>query len=154
MSVSLDVATLRQGLARKAAKLRGAMVRSLNESALLVRARAVPKAPVSTGQLRNSIQIEVNPTAMSADVKVIAKHGPFVEYGTRAHFPPPDALLGWVMRTFGVDQKEGKGIAFTVARKIAKKGTPAQPFLFPALAESNADIKRIFNANTAEALNA
>lgn len=53
----------------------------------------------------------------------------FVELGTRAHMPPVDALVPWVREVLGVQGVRARSVAFLVARKIARKGTPAQwPF--------------------------
>lgn len=38
-------------------------------------------------------------------------------------FPPLEPIEKWAIRKLGVDEKEAKGIAFVIARKIAKKGT-------------------------------
>lgn len=55
-------------------------------------------------------------------------YGPYVEKGTRPHFPPPSALAGWARR-HGANP-------FAVARGIAKHGTRAQPFIKPALEQT------------------
>ncbi|MFT4243556.1 MAG: hypothetical protein QM569_14885 [Acidovorax sp.] len=51
----------------------------------------------------------------------------FVELGTRPHMPPAQALEPWIKAVLGIrDPKEVKSVAFLVARKIAREGTPAQ----------------------------
>lgn len=53
----------------------------------------------------------------------------FVELGTKPHMPPVDALVPWVREVLGVQGVRARSVAFLIARKIARKGTPAQlPF--------------------------
>ncbi len=47
-----------------------------------------------------------------------------VNFGTKPHFPPYEALIPWVIKKFGAtDEKTARSIAFLIARKIAKRGT-------------------------------
>ena len=47
-----------------------------------------------------------------------------VDLGSRPHFPPVDAIVPWVIKKFGVtDEQTARGIAFAIARKIARRGT-------------------------------
>ena len=75
--------------------------------------------------------------------------------GTRPHFPPlgneNTGLMRWVIRhmgaakgktpVFGKVKKtdrvdKAKSIAFAIAKKIAKYGTPPKPFLRPAFIQA------------------
>ncbi len=67
-------------------------------------------------RVKGGADVEIGPTAL---------HAPYVEYGTKPHFPPLDALEGWARR-------HGFDSAWPIALKISKKGTPAKPFLLPA----------------------
>jgi len=43
----------------------------------------------------------------------MAEHLKYLEYGTPPHFPPPEALEGWVMRKWGAtsnQRKESEGL--------------------------------------------
>ena len=53
-----------------------------------------------------------------------------VELGTKPHFPPIEPLIDWVKARLGIStEKEARGVAFLIARKIAVRGTAAQhPF--------------------------
>lgn len=98
----------------------------LDRGAFYIEGEAKRNAPVDTGHLRRSIA-----TATSGhrerEVGTSTPYGPHIEFGTRPHFPPPDALNGWARRHgFG-----GNG-GFLVARKIAKRGTQPQPYMGPA----------------------
>lgn len=74
----------------------------------------------------------------------------FVEFGRRAgKMPPVDYIREWVKKkgiadTYNIKTKKqanrgndfddrAMSVAFMIARSIAKKGTKARPFLFPAL---------------------
>lgn len=57
----------------------------------------------------------------SASVAVAA-----VELGTKPHMPPVEALESWVHDRMGLAGKEALGVAWAIARKIAKRGTKAQ----------------------------
>mgnify|MGYP000630952051 CR=1 FL=1 len=49
-----------------------------------------------------------------------------VEHGSRPHWPPRAPIEFWVARKLGVRGKRVRAVAFLVARKIARRGTPAQ----------------------------
>ncbi len=52
------------------------------------------------------------------------QYAEYVETGTRPHMPPVKALLLWVKLKFGAqDEKSALGIAWAVAKTIAKRGT-------------------------------
>lgn len=55
------------------------------------------------------------------------KYAAAVEYGSRPHWPPIQALEGWAQR-HGIP-------AFLVARKIAREGTKERPFWQPSYEE-------------------
>lgn len=77
--------------------------------------------------------------------------GAYLEYGTRAHWPPIQALIDWVhhkgiagsFRTSpsgkitrsksNEQQTADKAMAFVIARSISRKGTRALPHLFPGV---------------------
>lgn len=89
------------------------------------------------GHLVNSITHDVR--THSAYVGSNLEYAPWVEFGTRPHFPPVDALKGWARRKLG-----DENAAFAIAKKIAKKGTKAKPYLRPALDLNRRNINNIF----------
>ena len=97
----------------------------LARSAFAVERFAKEKAPVDTGRLRTSVATVLGGT--SAVIGPTIFYAPFVEYGTRPHFPPPVALQPWAKR-----HGFGPGGAFALARAIARRGTRAHPFMRPA----------------------
>ena len=89
------------------------------------------RAPVDTGMLK--ARIHLNPMQIGSDEYVLSDgvdYGIHVEYGTRPHYVPIPPLAGWAGRVLG-----DKNAAFAVRAKIAKYGTPAQPFFRPAIHE-------------------
>lgn len=104
---------------------------------------------VDTGALRLSIQ---NNVGVSTD-EISAEVGPTQPYGKEIEFgrPPgtqvnPVALMGWAKR---------KGLnPYAVAKSIEKKGSPAQPFLFPAAEAESDNILKILAQAVVNAFNA
>lgn len=121
--------------------------RFLTRSAIVVQGHAREKAPVDTGQLRNSIAYEIDGATMPrwARIGTNVKHGPFVELGTRPHFPPPNALEPWARR-----HGFGPSGGFLVARAISRHGTKARPYLVPGLNASQGQIRALVSTLGAE----
>ena len=68
----------------------------------------------------------------------------YVENGRKeGKMPPPKILTAWVWKKLRIlKEKQAASVAFVIARKIAKKGTKAQPFFGPAVASQQ---KIIYN---------
>lgn len=97
-------------------------------------------APVFLTTLRQSIvpgDIEVSDTNVTAKVVANVEYAAAVEFGSRPHFPPVDALKDWAARKLG-----DESLAFVVARGISQKGTPPKPFLGPAVIKNAATFRR------------
>jgi hypothetical protein len=65
-----------------------------------------------------------------------------VELGTRPHFPPVDAIQDWVQVKLGITGPEARGVAFAIARKIAKRGTQGAFMVQNAFTASRAELDR------------
>jgi HK97 gp10 family phage protein len=96
------------------------------KSAFNIVKNARKRVPVDTGRLRSSIQAQIRKRGLEVLVFSDLKYSVFVEYGTKPHFPPPNALAGWARR-HGMP-----GMEFVIARNIARRGTKPQPFMKPA----------------------
>lgn len=85
-------------------------------------------APIDQGGLRNSIISTKNfaPDELEVEVGPTVLYAPFIEFGTKAHFPPVEPIERWAQR-HGMP-----GAGFAIARKIASRPTKARPFLIPA----------------------
>lgn len=119
-------------------KLRDAIA----DSTIKIHSEARQNVVTDVGFLKNNINFEVNGSGLTGEVRVNSHYGPYVEFGTRPHFPPVEPLEEWARR-HGMPP----GTGFLIARKIARYGTPAQPFLFPAAeAERNPFVAAVRNA--------
>jgi len=83
---------------------------------------------VDVGNLINTITVKLVKKGLQADIGPDAPYGEYVELGTRPHFPPVDPLEKWAHR-HGLEE----GAGYLIARAIARRGTQARPFLYPAL---------------------
>jgi phage protein, HK97 gp10 family len=83
---------------------------------------------IDEGNLRNSIIVDSVQGGMAAEIGSIAPYAPYVEFGTRPHFPPPDALEDWA-------RHHGFKSAWPICRAIAKRGLKERPYLKPAYEE-------------------
>ena len=119
---------------------------------------------IATGQLRDSGVVERGDNYIDVDFK--AEHASAVEFGRKAGSTPPigdmvQGLQSWVMKrgladtnTAGGNRRARGGdffrrvrsIAFLIARSIGKKGTKAQPFLYPALRNNEHHIQSAIEA--------
>jgi len=112
---------------------------TMQKATLAVTASAKANAPVDTGLLKASI----TPSVSSSGNEIIGVVGsrvvyaPFMELGTRPHFPPLSALQGWARR-HGTT-------AFVVARAIARRGLKPRYYLRRALEDNAKRIVQIFN---------
>lgn len=129
------------------------LANSVLETAIAVQVDAVmfiesmnPPA-VATGELRDSIQVQTSPKGSVARVVSTAAHAPHIEYGTRPHFPPLDAIRAWC-RIKGIPETA----AYPIALKIAKHGTPERPFMRPAWQVNMRTLDRTIKKNFPRAL--
>jgi hypothetical protein len=84
----------------------------------------------ATGQLAHTVFPHLEQNA--GTITEIISNGPPADVyaapvndGSRPHFPPYEALIPWVIKKFGAtDEKSARSIAFLIARKIARRGTP------------------------------
>lgn len=105
------------------------LLAAATEATLLVQREWQERLPRVSGLTAQSIIPDVFSTPAGV-LGVVGSSQPsalFVELGTRPHMPPVAAMVPWVKAVLGIsDPKEIKRVAFLVARKIARKGTPAQ----------------------------
>lgn len=125
---------------------------AMRQAVAMIEREAKIAAPVNTGQLRSSITSKIE-LMMGGEVTGIVGtnviYAPAVEFGARPHFPPLQPLAYWVSRKLGIQGWEGIGVTIMIARKIAARGTRAQPFLKPAFEKAKNDINKAF-ANAVE----
>lgn len=112
----------------------------IRRATALVLRDAKKNAPVDTGQLKASLTADVRVSGLGGRrvegvVGSNKKYAPYVEMGTRPHWPPISALETWARR-HGMS-------AFVVARSIAAKGTKPVRFLQNAFDTNRDTIKSI-----------
>lgn len=106
-------------------------LQGMRNATLLVTRDAKRYAPVDTGRLRASITPEVRisgPMTVQGIVGSNVTYAPFVELGTKPHWPPVGALEVWARR-------HGTS-AFLVARAISRRGTKAVKYLERAFTDN------------------
>lgn len=82
----------------------------------------------ATGDMYKGVQVTFSRAGLVFAVGSEAEYAPYVEFGTRPHFPPLDAIREWcVVRGIPVSA------AYPIARAIARRGLPERPFLYPAM---------------------
>lgn len=122
IGISQAISNIENYMRRKRLALTGVVA----EGASNIQSTAKQLAPTDLGTLKNDIThtvVERKDTIMG-ETLAGSGYAAFVEYGTRPHRPPAKALAGWAAR---------HGVPLgAVLNKIAIKGSPAQPFMFPA----------------------
>jgi HK97 gp10 family phage protein len=115
---------------------------AINATAIAVQSRAkhniTDNKTVDTGRLRASVKIETFSGGFAKRVGSDLKYAPSIEFGSRPHFPPLDPIREWCRR-----HRIPESAAYPIALKIARKGTPALPFLFPALEAERPNFERM-----------
>lgn len=138
LNFSVNMKGLKKGRQLTEAEGQKVLFNAMNKMQNLAKQRA----PVDTGRLRSSINLEPVRLANEYLLACGVDYGVYVEYGTSPHFPPISPLKKWSRRVLG-----NEGAAYAVRNKISKQGTPAQPFFRPALAEvKNIHLPRMLRA--------
>jgi HK97 gp10 family phage protein len=118
--------------------------RFLSRGAQEVARAAKSFAPKAFSTLTNSILASrVGP--LHWRVSPGANYAPYVEGGTRPHFPPPVNLQPWVERVLGLSGEEARHRAFLIARAISRRGTRAQPYMRPAAEQMRSRVFALLN---------
>jgi hypothetical protein len=95
-------------------------------------AEAKRECPVNEGALRASLthQKAVTDDAIVGQLGTPVAYGPAVEWGTKPHFPPLEAIQRWVhLKGLAASEDEEKSIAFAIARKISARDTVGKFYL-------------------------
>ena len=115
------------------------LTKPMRQATLLVTRDAKKLSPVDTGTLRSSIapEIRAHGDTIEGIVGTPVKYAPYMELGTKAHFPPISALQVWARR-HGMS-------AFIVARAISRRGLKPRKFLQSAFDNNASNIQQIFD---------
>lgn len=126
--------------------LRGApMVQAMRDSVLLMTRDAKSNAPVNTGQLRASIMPEVaqRGEVVQGVVGSNVVYAPFVELGTKPHWPPRRPIIYWAMRKLRLRGAELRAAVRGIQRKIAHHGTKGQKYFEKAFEKNKNAVIRL-----------
>jgi HK97 gp10 family phage protein len=153
--ITARISGLRQALAQLEKiknKQQAEIKRAFTVSALNVEREAKRNAPVNMGRLRSDIQRSTDfddGMVVRAEVFNTVDYAPFIEFGTKSNVNVPAELTQYALqfkasKTGSFDEllqniaewANRKGIdpeaVFPIARKIAREGIEARPYLFPA----------------------
>jgi HK97 gp10 family phage protein len=111
----------------------------MRTATMIIQRDAKIGAPVDTGRLRASITPSVADLGdvVQGVVGSNVTYAPYMELGTRPHWPPISALEVWARR-HGTEP-------YLVARAIARRGTAARKFLQNAMTNNKERIFRILS---------
>jgi hypothetical protein len=104
---------------------------------IMNRAKLNTRPNMFEGNLIGSFAVTVAPGLLPRKVTISnnAEYAPYLEKGTRPHWPPISAITPWaVIHNWN---------PYLLARHISRVGTKAHPFLEPALRDSMGDIKAL-----------
>jgi hypothetical protein len=119
MSIRIRPEELGPELRRRARNMPKVINKGLNKAAHRGRSMLVKKTPVDMGQMKNSWRV------IKTDIVNDAPHAGIIEEGARPHKVNAAgiaSLTAWARRKLGVNEKEAKGIAFAIAKKLEKEG--------------------------------
>jgi hypothetical protein len=124
-----------------------AMLQGMRDATLIVERDAKKNVPVDTGRLRASITPEVyyRFRQLRGIVGTNVFYGPYVETGTRPHWPPRGALRVWARRHGMSEASVRYSISkYGTSRQAMKKlGTKGWRYLERAFAENLDKIERL-----------
>ncbi len=136
------VKELQDGFDRAIGRMKPILTEAIRKSGELTKQNITRKAPVFQSTLKRSITNK--PRGLRTEVFVgpgAEKYGFVKEFGrTSKKQPPSSALEKWAAIKLGDSR-----LAFVVARSIARKGSPAQPFFFPGFKKSIRGIEKLLD---------
>jgi hypothetical protein len=117
----------------------------VNQFVDAVRATLQRNGSNASGDLSNSIKGTVKTSGKWIEISIsLEDYWKYIEYGTKPHFPPIDAIRMWIDVKPILPRPLPNGklptkqqLAFLIARKISRVGTKAKPFLFNTLEKFN-----------------
>lgn len=142
---------LRAAWAKAPEIVRHELTRAMWEAELIVQRATQERTPRGAYEaLHGSLGVQAaQPPQISGEtiLGVVGTALPYaipVELGTKPHFPPVLSLVDWVIAKLGVPESEAKGVAFLVARKIARTGTKGVGMFRKGWEASEPRVRRAF----------
>jgi len=159
-----DLRRVQREIEQKIKDLHGSeMLMAIRTATLIVQRDAKINAPSNTGRLRASITPAVYSHAESIEGVVGSNvtYAPYVEFGTRPHWPLLAPIMRWVhlkrmAGTYSIRTKRRTGgaarqrsedyiVAKWVQKAIAQRGTKPQKYLEKAFEKNVPRIKQMFD---------
>ncbi len=123
-------------------KIEEAVVKGIQSAALRLEGMIIEEIEeakaVATSELKGSVDTKMD--QYGATTGPDAPHAPFIEFGTRPHFPPLQPILDWVkVKGIASDEDEALEIAIRIVKSIGKKGTEPRRVVGKAFARLKGD---------------
>ncbi|MBI4227713.1 MAG: hypothetical protein HY600_05545 [Candidatus Omnitrophica bacterium] len=131
----------RQTMAQAATLLARAVVLRFDKPA-----GGLPPA-INTGLLRSSVAWRaprIEGRTIEGGVGTNVAYALPIEGGSRPHWPPRAPLEFWVRRRLRVPASQARGVAFLIARKIARRGTRARRIFALGLEDAKPRMAALF----------
>lgn len=117
----------------------------INNFVLAIKDKINRNGTNASGKLSKSIKGIVKKNGKWIEISVsLEDYWKYIEYGTRPHFPPINAIKQWIKVKPILPRPLPNGklpttdqLAFLIGRKISKVGTKPQPFLQKTISEFN-----------------
>ena len=128
---------------------------AMTEATLLVQREWQENLPRVSGLTARSITSDVasTPAGVLGVVSSSQPNALFLELGTRPHWVGKtgrEALGAWAIKRLGVSKKEAPRVAYAIARKIAREGTPAQHPMARAVQSTEGQVIAMFERAAAK----
>ena len=115
----------------------------INQFVLTLKDTIANNGSNASGKLSQSIKGKVKQNGKWLEVSIsLEDYWKYIEYGTRPHFPPINAIKQWIKVKPILPRPLSNGklpttnqLAFLIGRKISKVGTKPRPFLQKSITE-------------------
>lgn len=115
----------------------------INQFVLTLKDTIANNGSNASGKLSQSIKGKVKQNGKWLEVSIsLEDYWKYIEYGTRPHFPPINAIKQWIKVKPILPRPLSNGklpttdqLAFLIGRKISKVGTKPRPFLQKSISE-------------------
>lgn len=156
LSLKLDGEAVGRVLRAAPAIVDADIVPAILESQFLLEREVRDRTPTSgAGTLRDSIgalPIVIGASEVVGEVGTSLSYAQPVESGSKPHRPPVEPIAEWVRRKLGKRPEEAKSIAWAIAGKIAKEGSPGAFMFRDGLAAVQSQILEILGSGVERAL--
>lgn len=143
----VNVAQVRAMFAASPQMAQEELLAAMTAVTLHLQREVAERTPTAYGTLRQSVFAEqrIEPDGVLGIVGSAIQYAPYVELGTRPHFPPIEPLKDWVRKKFALAEEEQvEAAAWSIARKIAARGTLAVGMFHLAASANEAQIEARF----------